>query len=1191
MILLNLHKAPLYICIGLILTLVFDGYGQANGRIDTVQITQDCAAAEPIIVNITITNDADATAFLPLGTPIAVYAEDPLTVFTIPLGSFATTSALAPGESRVEHIAVLTDPTEVEELFIVLNDDGASGTPITFPITNIEESDYTDNIWQKITDMLFPCCLEYFAEGELDVIIIVDNSASVDFNEFSQMTNSTNRVIDQVIALGGRVAVTHYSGPIGEQLYIETDFTSDATLAKSYSRRFSGNDVLPHAIRLIDKALQGETDPNIISPQVRLNHDTAASLGVFVFTDAGVFFKDDSQLVDNPSLNNDAFKAYTDFKLKYNAVFEVVQTTSQSLEVSAAIASLGGTYFGDVTSYSDDPDGAGARPRRLTASSFELTDKEVSNIIFSLASLKREINFAYDLVIEETKIVKGFCNVLDTLKTFSFVVCSDAESTANTSDTLPVSIYHENPHLEVDISADTVFEIFVSIEPSKCDTFVVKDVLFPYDEAFVVLNDNGDNVPPTPFLDNPFFSQTGIRECNYENNLEIAQCLESDIEITKSVLFPVEEIDTNVYCISYLIHVGCVQDELCDSLSYSLNDNFSFADGIDIQSVEVTSPNFASLSGDVLFDSFDGYTHTGLIQDELIDGAESDSFLIRVCFETDPLDVILNPDKHRCASGLFDKAGLQNIAIVELEDGILFDTACIPTPSPCGSLLVGIECPKDTMLYCAQDTSINLLGVPTVNFNCCPFKNIEHRDLLLSYNCDYDYAFVREWSILDSCNNEWRCQQEVVVGDTAPALIICPSDTFLTCNRDTSIASLGEATVLNICGAKKEMRYVDRLTSFVCDYDYAFVREWSILDSCNNEWRCQQEVVVGDTAPALIICPSDTFLTCNRDTSIASLGEATVLNICGTKKEMRYVDRLTSFVCDYDYAFVREWSILDSCNNEWRCQQEVVVGDTAPALIICPSDTFLTCNRDTTTASLGEATVLNICGLGSIRTHSDEIINFLCDRNYDLIRKWQVQDSCGTEWTCDQFIMLRDLPPEIQLDLPTDTTMVNLEYLLSTLVVIDDCSVIRPDISIDSTVLQDCPREVKYDVNITANDGCSQPVIQAFSYVGEDQFVRQQFIPNAFSPNNDGVNDTWTLYTNDCLIEISNLEIFNRWGVQVYKREFLSTTSNQAELWNGQFCSEESYKDQPSETFVYRMIIKYSNGFVKPLSGEVLMLK
>ena len=68
------------------------------------------------------------------------------------------------------------------------------------------------------------------------------------------------------------------------------------------------------------------------------------------------------------------------------------------------------------------------------------------------------------------------------------------------------------------------------------------------------------------------------------------------------------------------------------------------------------------------------------------------------------------------------------------------------------------------------------------------------------------------------------------------------------------------------------------------------------------------------------------------------------------------------------------------------------------------------------------------------------------------------------------------------------------------------------------------------------------------------------YIPNAFSPNGDGINDTWKPEFDDTLkIKDYNLEIYDRSGVQVFR------SSNPNVWWDG----------LPFDTvYVYRFYMK-----------------
>lgn len=91
----------------------------------------------------------------------------------------------------------------------------------------------------------------------------------------------------------------------------------------------------------------------------------------------------------------------------------------------------------------------------------------------------------------------------------------------------------------------------------------------------------------------------------------------------------------------------------------------------------------------------------------------------------------------------------------------------------------------------------------------------------------------------------------------------------------------------------------------------------------------------------------------------------------------------------------------------------------------------------------------------------------------------------------------------------------------------------------------------------------------------------QIYVPNAFTPDNDGVNDVWKFETSG--IVTFELFIFNRWGEQIY----YSTDPNMA--WTGGKVGEDYYvSDQ-----VYTYFIKYTgvDGDAKTASGTVTMLR
>jgi gliding motility-associated-like protein len=91
------------------------------------------------------------------------------------------------------------------------------------------------------------------------------------------------------------------------------------------------------------------------------------------------------------------------------------------------------------------------------------------------------------------------------------------------------------------------------------------------------------------------------------------------------------------------------------------------------------------------------------------------------------------------------------------------------------------------------------------------------------------------------------------------------------------------------------------------------------------------------------------------------------------------------------------------------------------------------------------------------------------------------------------------------------------------------------------------------------------------------------YIPNAFSPNADGINDHFTAYSNEAAANI-NMQIFNRWGSLLYEARQIPPGVEELG-WDGTFRGD---KVGPG-IYVYRIQIQYIDGTVRDFSGDLLL--
>jgi gliding motility-associated-like protein len=87
------------------------------------------------------------------------------------------------------------------------------------------------------------------------------------------------------------------------------------------------------------------------------------------------------------------------------------------------------------------------------------------------------------------------------------------------------------------------------------------------------------------------------------------------------------------------------------------------------------------------------------------------------------------------------------------------------------------------------------------------------------------------------------------------------------------------------------------------------------------------------------------------------------------------------------------------------------------------------------------------------------------------------------------------------------------------------------------------------------------------------------FVPTAFSPNKDGINDV--LYVRGVCLETLNFLVFNRWGQKVFE----TTDINKG--WDGTFNGQEMNTD----VFVYRLEGKTYDGKGFSSKGNVTLIR
>ncbi|MFN8277889.1 MAG: gliding motility-associated C-terminal domain-containing protein [Chitinophagales bacterium] len=114
-----------------------------------------------------------------------------------------------------------------------------------------------------------------------------------------------------------------------------------------------------------------------------------------------------------------------------------------------------------------------------------------------------------------------------------------------------------------------------------------------------------------------------------------------------------------------------------------------------------------------------------------------------------------------------------------------------------------------------------------------------------------------------------------------------------------------------------------------------------------------------------------------------------------------------------------------------------------------------------------------------------------------------------------------------------------------------------------------------FQLNITYNNGCAVSDSMRVVVISDHLL----YIPNAFSPNGDGSNDLFQVYTKN--VRFYHLQLFNRWGEKVYDGEDAGTG------WDGHY---KGALQEPG-VYVYDFQVVYNDGFETHQNGSVTLVR
>ena len=91
-------------------------------------------------------------------------------------------------------------------------------------------------------------------------------------------------------------------------------------------------------------------------------------------------------------------------------------------------------------------------------------------------------------------------------------------------------------------------------------------------------------------------------------------------------------------------------------------------------------------------------------------------------------------------------------------------------------------------------------------------------------------------------------------------------------------------------------------------------------------------------------------------------------------------------------------------------------------------------------------------------------------------------------------------------------------------------------------------------------------------------------IPTAFTPDNDGYNDTWEILELDFKYPNNKVQVFNRWGDIIFQHNSNASQPYNSNRWDG------TYKGNLLPVGSYYFIIDFNDGSSEKRTGTISII-
>ncbi len=420
----------------------------------------------------------------------------------------------------------------------------------------------------------------------------------------------------------------------------------------------------------------------------------------------------------------------------------------------------------------------------------------------------------------------------------------------------------------------------------------------------------------------------------------------------------------------------------------------------------------------------------------------------------------------------------------------------------------------------------------------------------------------RFWEYYDACSGDLlMASQRVVVADYTPPIIEAAPADITVCIIEEIPPAIDLSWTDNCSdGDIVSSQDIQESASLIS-------RQWLATDACGNSTIQRQFITIGT--------PQDIEIIGN--TSICE-GDTGRLEVSGSN--LRTYEWSTG-TFDSAISISTEDTYQVTVTNEFGCtgtaSSHVVLQELPHALI--EGDTLL-CE--------GESTTLTASGGDSYYWSTGDIGAYTSVDEAGIYSVTVSANNCESETSTtlsyfDGGMVEVDLGADLHVRSDTKT-----QLAMKTNLPVSDIDEINwtPSTGLSCT---DCPspvaqvsEEIVYEVTLVSKNGCTY----SDAIVLRIDAGINVYVPSAFSPNDDGINDRLTVFASPEVKLVDVFRIYDRWGSLVFEAvDFVPNDENFG--WDGNFRGQT----KSSAVFVWYAKVTKSNGRVEIFSGDVSLMR